>query len=123
MRARARRTSTTFVHRLPNWPGSCARADTSSCPTTIRRSSVTGGQALFQAADGSLAFVRQYSYLHSEYLDAFAAAGLDVVRCVEPRLGPEEAAGQGMADQFIPEATQAAFAGLPGALVWQLERR
>jgi ubiquinone/menaquinone biosynthesis C-methylase UbiE len=83
---------------------------------------VTGGQALFQAADGSLAFVRQHSHLHSEYLDAFAAAGLEVVRCVEPRLGPEEAAGQGMAAQFIPEATHVAFAGLPGALVWQLER-
>ena len=84
---------------------------------------VTGGQALFQTADGSLAFVRQHSHLHSEYLDAFAAAGLGVVRCVEPRLGPEEAAGQEMAAQFIPEATQAAFAGLPGALIWQLERR
>ena len=84
---------------------------------------VTGGQALFQAADNRLAFVRQYSYLHSEYLDAFAAAGLDVVRCVEPRLGREEAAGQGMAAQFIPEATEAAFVGLPGALIWQLARR
>jgi hypothetical protein len=30
---------------------------------------------------------------------------------------------QGMAARFIPEATQAAFAGLPGALIWQLERR
>jgi len=81
---------------------------------------VTGGQALFQAADGSLAFVRQHSYLHGEYLDAFASAGLDVVRCVEPRLGPAEAAGQGMAARFIPEATEAAFVGLPGALIWQL---
>ncbi|HKF90276.1 MAG TPA: hypothetical protein VKC52_02235 [Acidimicrobiia bacterium] len=83
---------------------------------------VTGGQALFQAADGSLAFVRQHSHLHSEFLDAFACAGLDVVRCAEPRLGPEEAAGQGMAARFIPEAVEAAFVGLPGALIWQLAR-
>jgi SAM-dependent methyltransferase len=83
---------------------------------------VTGGQALFQAADGSLAFVRQHAHLHGAYLDAFAAAGFDVVRCIEPRLGPEEAEGQGMAARFIPEATQAAFVGLPGALIWQLVR-
>ena len=30
---------------------------------------------------------------------------------------------QAMAAHFIPEATQGAFAGMPGALVWQLERR
>ena len=85
---------------------------------------VTGGQALFQAADGSLAFVRQHSYLHSEYLDAFAAAGLDVVRCVEPRFGTRGSRrAREWPAQFIPEATQAAFAGLPGALIWQLERR
>lgn len=85
--------------------------------------SVAGGQALFAAADGSLAFVREHVHLHGEYLDAFGASGLDVVRCVEPRFGPEEAAMQGMAAQFIPDATRAAFTGLPGALVWQLERR
>jgi SAM-dependent methyltransferase len=85
--------------------------------------SVAGGQALFEAADGSLAFVREHVHLHGEYLEAFADNGLDVVRCVEPRFGPEEAAMQGMAAQFIPVATEAAFAGLPGALVWQLERR
>jgi len=85
--------------------------------------SVAGGQALFESADGSLAFVREHEHLHGEYLDAFAAAGLEVVRCVEPRFGPAEAGMQGMAAQFIPEATQAAFAGLPGALVWQLRRR
>jgi ubiquinone/menaquinone biosynthesis C-methylase UbiE len=85
--------------------------------------SVAGGQALFESGDGSLAFVREYPHLHSEYLDAFGASGLDIVQCVEPRFGPDEAGMQGMAAQFIPEATQAAFAGLPGALIWQLERR
>ena len=85
--------------------------------------SVAGGQALFESADGSLAFVREHVHLHGEYLDAFAAAGLEVVRCVEPRYGPAEAGMQAMAAHFIPEATQGAFAGMPGALVWQLERR
>jgi ubiquinone/menaquinone biosynthesis C-methylase UbiE len=85
--------------------------------------SVAGGQALFESADGSLAFVREHVHLHGEYLDAFTAADLEVVRCVEPRYGPAEAGMQAMAAHFIPEATQAAFAGMPGALVWQLERR
>lgn len=84
---------------------------------------VAGGQALFAAADGSLAFVREHVHLHGEYLDAFAASALDVIRCVEPRFGAEEAEMQGMAAQFIPDATRAAFTGLPGALIWQLERR
>lgn len=85
--------------------------------------SIAGGQALFESADGSLAFVREHVHLHGEYLDAFAASELYVDRCIEPRFGPVEAAMQGMAAQFIPEATQAAFAGLPGALIWRLERR
>ena len=80
------------------------------------------GQALFVAADGSLAFVRQHPHLHSEYLEAFASAGLDLVRCIEPRLGSAEAEEQGLAARFIPEATQAAFVGLPGALIWVLAR-
>ncbi|HYU38320.1 MAG TPA: class I SAM-dependent methyltransferase [Acidimicrobiia bacterium] len=84
--------------------------------------SVAGGQALFEGADRSLAFVREHVHLHGEYLEAFADAGLDVVRCLEPRFGPEEAGMQGMAAQFIPEATRAAFVGLPGALIWQLRR-
>jgi ubiquinone/menaquinone biosynthesis C-methylase UbiE len=85
--------------------------------------SVAGGQALFEATDGSLAFVREHIHLHGEYLHAFASAGFEVVHCVEPRFGPDEAGMQGMAAQFIPEATQAAFAGLPAALIWQLEHR
>ncbi|HEY4397441.1 MAG TPA: methyltransferase domain-containing protein [Acidimicrobiia bacterium] len=85
--------------------------------------SVIGGQALFESADGSLAFVREHVHVHCDYLDAFAAAGLEVVRCVEPRFGPDEAEMQGMAAQFVPDATRAAFVGLPGALIWQVKRR
>jgi hypothetical protein len=62
-------------------------------------------------------------HLHSEYLDAYRDLGLKVVRCVEPRTGTDEAAMQGLAAQFIPEATSAAFVGLPGALIWQVRRR
>ncbi|MDQ6854899.1 MAG: methyltransferase domain-containing protein [Actinomycetota bacterium] len=85
--------------------------------------SVAGGQALFEAADGNLAFVREHVHLHGEYLDAFADAGLEIVQCIEPRFGAEEAGMQGMAAQFIADATLAAFVGLPGALIWLLRRR
>ena len=85
--------------------------------------SIAGGQALFESVDGNLAFVREHVHLHGEFLDAFGACELDVVRCIEPRFGPEEAGMQGMAAQFIPDATRAAFGALPGALIWQLERR
>jgi hypothetical protein len=43
-------------------------------------------------------------------------------QCLEPRIGPAEAATQGPAAQFIPGATEAAFVGLPGALIWELVR-
>jgi SAM-dependent methyltransferase len=85
--------------------------------------SVAGGQAFFAAEDGSLAFVREHVHLYGEYLDAFTGAGLEVVRCVEPRYRPEEAEMQGFATRFIPDAARAAFVGVPGALIWQLVRR
>jgi ubiquinone/menaquinone biosynthesis C-methylase UbiE len=85
--------------------------------------SVAGGQAFFAAENGSLAFVREHVHLYGEYLDAFADAGLDVIRCVEPRYTPEEADMQGLATRFIPEAARAAFVGVPAALIWLLERR
>jgi ubiquinone/menaquinone biosynthesis C-methylase UbiE len=85
--------------------------------------SVAGGQAFFAAEDGTLAFVREHVHLYGEYLDAFAGAGLEVIRCVEPRYTPEEAEMQGFATRFIPDAARAAFVGVPGALIWQLVRR
>lgn len=83
--------------------------------------SAIGGQALFRAADGSMAFVRERLHLHGDYLDAFAVAGLEVRRCIEPRFGPAEAAMQQPAAGF-EEATSDAFVGLPAALVWLLAR-
>jgi SAM-dependent methyltransferase len=81
-----------------------------------------GTAAFFRGADGAGAFMRNHDHVHSEYLDAFAAAGLGVRRCLEPRFGDDEVADQGLGMAFVPEATRAAYLGLPGALVWELER-
>ncbi|HUF84213.1 MAG TPA: methyltransferase type 11, partial [Acidimicrobiia bacterium] len=85
--------------------------------------SATGGQALFRAADGTSAFVREHLHLHSEYMAAFAASGLEVRGCIEPCFDERAAVMQGPAHHFVPEATVAAFRGLPGALVWELVRQ
>jgi SAM-dependent methyltransferase len=84
--------------------------------------SALGVAAYFVAADGSSGFVRNHRHLHSEYLDAFALAGLEVRRCLEPRFGPAEVAAQAIAMRFVPDAASAAYHGLPGVLVWDLIR-
>jgi ubiquinone/menaquinone biosynthesis C-methylase UbiE len=81
-----------------------------------------GGMAYFQDAQGEAGVVRGFGHLHGDYLAAFGHAQLAVLRCLEPRLGPAEAAMQGPASQFIPEAAAAAYVGLPGALIWDLVR-
>lgn len=77
------------------------------------------GHAMFHepTRDGSV-FIRNHLHLHSEYLDAFARAGLAVTRCVELCVGPEEAR-PGPSQRVA----QQAFAGLPGTLVWVLRRQ
>ena len=66
--------------------------------------------------------MRNHGHVHSEYLEAFAAAGLEVRRCIEPRFGDDEVAAQSLGMAFVPEATRAAYDGLPGALVWEVVR-
>jgi SAM-dependent methyltransferase len=82
-----------------------------------------GGAAYFQDAQGGAGVVRGFGHLHSDYLLAFREAGLVVRECFEPRFGPSEAAMQGPASQFIPDAAAGAYVGLPGALIWDLVRR
>jgi len=81
-----------------------------------------GGVAYFQDAGGGAGVVRSYGHLHGDYLRAFERAGLRVRHCLEPRFGPAEAAMQGPASSFIPHAAEAAYVGVPGALIWELDR-
>lgn len=82
-----------------------------------------GGAAFFTDAHGGAGVVRGFGHLHCEYLSAFESAGLVVRQCLEPRFGPREAAMQGPASRFIPDAAAAAYVGVPGALIWDLVRQ
>lgn len=85
---------------------------------------VFGGQALFQAADGSYAFVQGGTHLHGAYLAAFRAAGLEVRECLEPRWTEEDVPLLvGPLFALAPAGFRAAFRGLPGALIWELTPR
>jgi SAM-dependent methyltransferase len=79
-----------------------------------------GWQAQFRAAGGDSGFIRLHPHLPSDYGQAFTAAGLRVRACHEPRL-TAEAAATPAADR-LPEANRAAWVGLPGVIVWDLER-
>jgi ubiquinone/menaquinone biosynthesis C-methylase UbiE len=81
-----------------------------------------GGAAYFQDAAGGAGVVQGYGHLHGDYLNAFHQSQLVIRQCLEPRIGPAEAAMQGPATQFVPDATTAAYVGLPGALIWELVR-
>jgi SAM-dependent methyltransferase len=80
-----------------------------------------GGGAYFEDAVGGAGVVRGYGHLHGDYLRAFEKVGLRVRHCLEPRFGLAEAAMQGPASSFIPEAAEAAYVGVPGALIWELD--
>ena len=79
-----------------------------------------GAAAFFRDGDGAAGIVRVHSHSHADYLDAFAACGLTVVRCIEPRFSPAEVRMQHPAWDLIPEATMAAYVDLPIALIWHL---
>ena len=81
-----------------------------------------GWNAPFAAADGGRGFVREHPHLHSDYLSAFTAAGLRITGCHEPVIGEDELATKRRAFRHIPEATAAAYLGLPVVLVWTAER-
>jgi hypothetical protein len=82
-----------------------------------------GWHAPFVDAEGRRRFVREHSHEHAAYFDAFRRAGLVVRDCLEPRLRVEHLREKRRAFQHAPEATIAAYEGLPGALVWSVEKR
>lgn len=76
-----------------------------------------GGHAPFEDETGQRRFVREHAHTHADYFRACRAAGLTVVECVEPTLGADEVRQKRRAFRHVPEATLAAYAGLPGVLV------
>ncbi len=79
-----------------------------------------GWQAQFHAASGGAGFIRLYPHLPSDYCQAYAAGGLRIRSCYEPRLTPEAAVTA--AAERLPDANRAAFVGLPGVIIWDLEK-
>ncbi|HET9094777.1 MAG TPA: class I SAM-dependent methyltransferase [Solirubrobacteraceae bacterium] len=81
-----------------------------------------GWNAPFSAADGRRGFVREHPHLHGDYLSALAASGLRLERCVEPALTERELGAKRRAFRHVPEATAAAYLGLPAVLVLSATR-
>ncbi len=81
-----------------------------------------GWHAPFSGSDGSRGFVREHPHLHADYLSAFAACGLRAIGCFEPTITESELAAKRRAFRHIPEATAAAYLGLPAVLVWLAEK-
>lgn len=82
-----------------------------------------GGTAFFFDANGRAGHVPSYPHTYETYLDAFTAAGLRVVRCLEPRLDEPalKLAAAGLM-RTAPDAFRRALLGLPEAIVWELVR-
>ena len=79
-----------------------------------------GWQAQFRTVSGDAAFMRLHAHLPSDYCEAYTAAGLRIHAFYEPLLTPAAAATP--AADRLPEANRSAFVGLPGVIVWDLEK-
>lgn len=85
--------------------------------------SALGFTGFFVAADGTAGAVLSHFHLHADYLAAFAATGLAVRQCLEPRSDEAGVAFlSGGMMHLAPDAFADAFLGMPAALVWELAR-
>jgi ubiquinone/menaquinone biosynthesis C-methylase UbiE len=81
-----------------------------------------GWHAPFEDSNGERGFVREYAHTHADYLAAFERSGLTTCRCVEPKLSAHDLESKRRSYRHIPEATVAAYSGLPGVLVWDTRK-
>jgi ubiquinone/menaquinone biosynthesis C-methylase UbiE len=79
-----------------------------------------GWQAQFRIEGGGAGFMRLNGHLLSDYGRAVNDAGLRIRSFQEIRLTPESAIT--VATERLPEANRAAWVGLPGVVIWDLER-
>jgi SAM-dependent methyltransferase len=87
--------------------------------------SLLGGSAFFVAEDGSFAHVTSYFHSHGAYVAAFNAAGLRIRQCLEPCWTEDDVTvvlQYGGLGGLADDALRAALIGVPGALVWDLQR-
>ena len=97
----------------------CAMGESSVLSDMHPVAVATGSHAFFRYPDDSRGVVRNELHWHSEYLDAFASAGLRVRRCVEPRFS------QKVLEAFTSKGRTPALVrlvGLPYVLVWECVR-
>jgi len=80
---------------------------------------VLGWRAVF-ARGGERAMIPENAHRHSEYVTAFASAGLGVRRLVEPGLTRAQARARAKAGHG--DAFEDALAGVPAVIVWEVER-
>ncbi len=84
---------------------------------------ILDGQAFFAHENGQTPFVRNHPHLVSDYLRSFRTHGLVVDDCVEPVLGEGDGPMRGGVLHYVaPQATRAAYLGLPFVLGWSLRR-
>jgi SAM-dependent methyltransferase len=77
------------------------------------------GQPIFAYKPGELAFVRIHPHQVSDHLRAFAEHGFILRSCHEPLFaGPLPPGGY---EELIPDATHAAWAGIPSAVIWEVQ--
>jgi ubiquinone/menaquinone biosynthesis C-methylase UbiE len=80
-----------------------------------------GGGAFFRTKDGTHGRVANEHYIVSDYVAAFAKAGLTIEACVEP-LWSDGTIAMLTSAALAPETYRVALTGLPVALIWQLAK-
>ena len=65
---------------------------------------ILGWHAPFEDDNGQRWFVREHPHTHADYLHAFAAAGLGIRRCLEPKLTAAEVPAKRRAFRHLAEA-------------------
>jgi ubiquinone/menaquinone biosynthesis C-methylase UbiE len=105
------RAITTDMH-----PMMCTTGGMAAFPVTDTRPDVAAGDPM------TINYVPNLVHNVHEYVAAFVGAGLEIAGCHEPPVG-ETIVSSFPSFQAFPDATRAAFLGLPYLLIWDLAKR
>jgi ubiquinone/menaquinone biosynthesis C-methylase UbiE len=105
------RVITTDMH-----PTMCSTGGMAAFPVTDQRPDVAAGDPM------TINYVPNLVHNVNEYVAAIVDARLEIVGCHEPLVGESTVASFPSFEAF-PDATRAAFLGLPYLLIWDLAKR